>query len=518
MGEKRRVVVIGLDAADRDLILKWGGEGKLPVLQRLLSSRASGAIDNPDGLYVGAVWPSFYTGVSPAKHSRYCFVQLRPGSYEVKPFHPREVQATPFWDAFSDQGKRVAVIDVPKTYASKTINGVHIVDWGTHDPEDGLRTTPPELAASLSGSYGIDEIQHCNAFRTKADEFAAFRDALLERIERKVEMARAFLRREPWDCFVSVFSESHCVGHQCWHLHDTAHPKHDPRIREAIGDPIEQVYIALDAAVGKLIEEVGEDTTVLLVASHGMGPHYDATFMLDAILRRLEDGPVPPRPPTQRGMFRLWSLLPETWRKPLKFLTAPIKQKVQPPDWRLRRRRYFQIPNNDVYGGIRINMVGREPHGTVEPGADYEACCAQLTRDLLALVNADTGKPLVERVIKTDDLYSGRCREWLPDLMVEWDRSTPVARVSSAKTGLVEGTYRKCRTGDHTKAGLFVAAGPGIGHAELGEVSIMDFAPTLAEILDADLPDADGRSFAQVLLGPIDAARPSECVARAPKA
>lgn len=505
MGEKRRVVVIGLDAADRDLILRWAGEGKLPVLQHLLQTRASGSIDNPDGLYVGAVWPSFYTGVSPARHSRYCFIQLRPGSYEVRPFHPRDVKATPFWDRFSEQGKRVAVIDVPKTYASESINGVHIVDWGTHDPEDGLRTNPPELAASLSDSYGLDEIQHCNAFRTEAGEFAAFRDALIERIDRKVEMAREFLRREPWDCFVTVFSESHCVGHQCWHLHDATHPKHVPEIRAQIGDPIEQVYAALDAAVGKLLEEVGEDVTVLLVASHGMGPHYDATFMLDAILRRMEEGPVPPRPPAQRGVFRVWGLLPPALRRRLRFLTRPIKRKVQPPDWRKRRRRYFQIPNNDVYGGIHINLIGREPHGTVEPGADYEACCAQLTADLQALVNADTGTPLVKRVLRTDELYAGPCRDWLPDLMVEWDRSAPVSRVSSPKTGLVEGRYRKCRTGDHTKAGLFLAAGSEIGHAECGEVSIMDFAPTLAEILGVDLPDVDGRSFAQALRRPVPA-------------
>src|SRR5690554_4021543 len=111
MGDKRRVVVIGLDAADRNLILKWGGEGKLPAMQRLLDTGASGSIENPAGLYVGAVWPSFYTGVSPARHSRYCFRQLVPGSYEVRPFHPREVKGTPFWDAFSAEGKRVAVID-----------------------------------------------------------------------------------------------------------------------------------------------------------------------------------------------------------------------------------------------------------------------------------------------------------------------------------------------------------------------------------------------------------------------
>jgi len=54
---------------------------------------------------------------------------------------------------------------------------------------------------------------------------------------------------------------------------------------------VERVYVALDAAVGELLRTAGPDTTVVVLASHGMGPHYDGTFMLDDILERLDHQP-----------------------------------------------------------------------------------------------------------------------------------------------------------------------------------------------------------------------------------
>ncbi|HEX4994728.1 MAG TPA: hypothetical protein VFX87_07160, partial [Methylomirabilota bacterium] len=60
------------------------------------------------------------------------------------------------------------------------------------------------------------------------------------------------------------------------------------------------------------------------------------------------------------------------------------------------------------------------------------------------------------------------------------------------------------RTGDHRPEGLFVAAGPGLGPARLSRsVSVMDFAPTLAALLDVEVPSPDGQPIHELL-----AARP----------
>lgn len=500
MSSPTKVLFIGVDAGDKDLILQWCGEGRLPTFSKLLRTSAWSTTQSPPGLYVGAIWPSFYTGVSPARHARYCYRQLEPGSYDIKWVSPREVKHEPFWDALDRSGKRVAVIDVPKTCPSRLSNGVHIVDWGSHDPDTaGFLTWPEAIGPGIEARYGADNMHCCNAFRTTGEEFRDFRDELVERVKSKTRLSAAWLGQGNWDCFLTVFSESHCVGHQCWHLHDERHRKYDPHLVALAGDPILAVYQAIDAGIGELLAQAGGNAHVVVFASHGMGPHYDATFMLDDILLRLEGEPLPQKRagivPLAKG---LWRMLPRSLRQ----LARPVRNKARKNlgvDENAQRagRKCFPTPNNDAYGGIRINLAGREPKGLVSPGRACDDYCDRLTRDLMAFTNAITGEPLVKNVLRSADLYRGEHLHYLPDLLVEWNRSSPVSEIFSPKTGRIAGTYTKCRTGDHTAEGLVFFSGPGVTPGQLrDEVSVMDLAPTLAALAGVGLTGVDGRSIA----------------------
>lgn len=487
-----KLLFIGLDAADKDLIVQWANAGLLPTFQTLLGNATWGCTRNPPGLFVGAVWPSFYTGGSPAQHARYSYRQIRPGSYETYVFRPFHVKQEPFWDTLSRAHKKVAVIDVPKTFPSKDLNGIHIVDWATHDSDpNGLCTWPPSLASEVVARFGEDVIGNCNADRRDPAEFVQFRDALVGRVEKKLQLSRYFLEQREWDCFLTVFSESHCVGHQCWHLHDLRHPRHDAQAVRIAGDPIKDVYIAIDAAIGKLLKQVGPHTLAIILASHGMGPHYDGTFLLGQILHRLQDVQVSkPYRRLARAMKWAWHQFPHRLRPRFSSLNTRVKNHLG------LRRQCFQIPNNDVYGGIRIDLVGREPNGQINPGAEYDGFCRSLTQDLLEFVNLDTGEPLVRRVLRSAELYHGKYLSHLPDLIIEWNRNAPIATVYSPKTGTIQGTYRKCRTGDHKAEGLFFATGPSIRPGPVGQaVSVMDFAPSIASFLGVEPSNLDGKSM-----------------------
>ncbi|HEY5140594.1 MAG TPA: hypothetical protein VIJ25_14960, partial [Methylococcales bacterium] len=75
MTSKTKVLFIGIDSADKDLISQWANAGLLPTFQSLFQKAAWGVTTNPVGFYVGALWPSFATGVSAARHGRYCYEQ-----------------------------------------------------------------------------------------------------------------------------------------------------------------------------------------------------------------------------------------------------------------------------------------------------------------------------------------------------------------------------------------------------------------------------------------------------------
>jgi predicted AlkP superfamily phosphohydrolase/phosphomutase len=53
------------------------------------------------------------------------------------------------------------------------------------------------------------------------------------------------------------------------------------------------------------------------------------------------------------------------------------------------------------------------------------------------------------------------------------------------------------RTGDHLPVGRFYAIGPGITQRiDVGKVSVMDFAPTIAKLLGITHPGSDGKPIA----------------------
>jgi predicted AlkP superfamily phosphohydrolase/phosphomutase len=140
-----------------------------------------------------------------------------------------------------------------------------------------------------------------------------------------------------------------------------------------------------------------------------------------------------------------------------------------------------------------MNLVGREPDGKVNPGPEAEALCDALIGDLMDIVKPDTGDRLVEEVVRVADTYQGDYVDELPDLLVIWNRKTPITAFGSPKIGRIEADYPGNRTGDHTPRGLFFACGPGISPCALSDkISVMDVGTTIMSWLGPIPPDMDG--------------------------
>jgi predicted AlkP superfamily phosphohydrolase/phosphomutase len=246
-----------------------------------------------------------------------------------------------------------------------------------------------------------------------------------------------------------------------------------------------------------------DDAIVIFLANQGMARKYNASHLLDRILVGLGYAtPVAAVPSTdwrQRidpTMTRAWQSIPESIRSHLQPL-RDIKRKAINPERRPASMidpaasRAFTIVNNTAEGGIRVNLVGREPEGKVLPGADYEELLDLLARDLTAIVNLETGTPIVAAVHRCDELYPGPERDHLPDLFVTWRYDAAVNMVGSARLPRLEGRYKYVRSGDHRPEGMFIVKGPGIQPGRIAApVRCTDFAPTIVRLLGLT-PDAD---------------------------
>lgn len=514
-----KLLVLGIDAASPVLLRRWAADRRLPAIRSLLDRGTSGAIRGVEGFFVGSTWPSLYTGLNPAGHGFYRIDQLKSGTYDFfRPLGSRSgVGGEPFWKLASEAGRRVAVLDVPLSCLDSSLNGLQIVEWGGHDAVFGFQATKPQLANHVMSTVGAYPLpSNCDdTSRRSAADFDGFIGDLESAAGKKAELTLDLLASEDWDLFVQVFTESHCVGHQCWHLHDATHPSHDPETVAVVGDPLERVYRAIDRAVSEIIMSA-RDAHILLISAHGMGPYRGAPFLLPEILSRLGV--------TARGTPRSWPRTPRgglvaAARAGWRMLPGGVRQTLRPLRARLERRgslggptvaadvgnsRCFPVPNGAPVGGIRLNLVGREPKGVLRPGPETDAFCDELTRDLREIVDERSGRPLVAAVHRTETLYHGARMEVLPDLLVEWtDDPTgtqalasgrgATIHATSSKIGRISGTNRYGRTGDHLPEGMFIFAGPGIPAAERHEpVSLMDFHPTICRLLNLAEPDVDG--------------------------
>ncbi len=474
-----------------------GAGGMLPNIQALMERGAWAKVDAPPGLGNGALWPSLYTGVNVGNHGRYFFQQIKPGTYEIERVSDESsVRHPPVWKVLSDHGVHVCVIDGVRAPLIENLNGFQLADWATHDPGDAVRSWPPGFAKAVTDTYGANPLgRNVGDYTGSARSYRVLRDRLLTRIKKKTALACDSLRQSGWEFSMISYADPHDIGHMCWHLHEVSHADYDPNWVKKFGDPVKDIYIALDAAVGELLACVDQHTYIVFFSGPGMEPAYTGNHLLDAVLQRLEGITSAQSPGTLTGLRAAYKkYIPFPLRRRLeKFVSRKTKSSSE----RLRsRRRYFQIPHNQNSGAIRINVVGREPQGIVNPGEEYDLCCETLCQDLMTLTDVGTGRGVVKEVIKVRGRYHGRYLDWLPDLLVVWNRHAPIQRVSSTKTGVIQKICGEPRTGDHSPRCLLIATGPNVVPGEIDSaISVEAIAPTLTEMLGVELSDADGVSF-----------------------
>jgi predicted AlkP superfamily phosphohydrolase/phosphomutase len=360
-------------------------------------------------------------------------------------------------------------------------------------------TTPPALEADLKRRFGEPPLRlEARRLGLGLPRAEALTRELLDNAAAKARTARWLMQEQAWDAFVLVFAEPHPAGHYLW-------PAGAAADSDGGFKALREIYAAVDAAIGQVLEACPDDATVIVVSGDGVGPNHCGWHLLPEILRRggfahREGGD----PAVARGGRR--SLLQRVRDSVPPAARSAISARLP---WRLRDRLVSRLATDnvdwsrsvafclptDLEGCIRINLRGREPHGIVEEGAHYDDVCAALTEAALALVNPDTGAPAVREVCRIDQRFPGDRRHHLPDLVLTWTQGTPIAQVYSERTGLVAGASPDPRTGTHHPRSFVAMRGPRVrpGAVMTGH-HIVDVAPTVLSCLGIEPPARmDGR-------------------------
>ena len=500
-----RVLVIGLDAMEAPLVARGIAAGELPAFAALRERAARFDLTNPMRSHPGAIWPEINTGQSVGTVGLFFHPsQLRTGDpvphkVETDEIDPRD----DWWQIAGDAGRRVCVIDVPHSVTRPGTNGVHITDWGNHDRSWEPDSDPPSALAAARARVGDHPIGRCDNVVRGGDaaDFTRLLDHLLDGIERRTQLGEWWIGREEWDVVHLAFTESHCVGHQFWAFADPSHPVPLPERPPRLETAIDEVYAAIDGGIARLVDAAGPDATVLVLFSHGMGPYVGGYQLMPEVLVRLGLRPTP-QPAASVG-----SALP---RKTRRFLRRVVPDRIRYK--RIARagtlshhdlaspRTKATVMLNNRCAAIRLNVRGREPHGSVDP-SEADAVVEDLRRELLALRQPGSGEPIVDLVATPRELFGPNFHPDLPDLTVGF--RTDLGRIEaceSPRVGRVEvplwsrearpdgWPVELGRTGDHTDASqLWICASDGAG-SDGGTASVLDVAPTVLTMLAVSPP------------------------------
>ncbi len=285
-----RVLIIGLDGADWEIIDRLTASGRLPNLDRLRHEGAWGVLRSEEPLLSPIVWTTIATGRPPGDHGIVGFLTERNGRTEPVRSDERKVRA--FWNVASDLGVPVGVIGWYASWPAEPVRGYLVSDRaGSHQVGGRSSSTNGGLA------WPADAVPEIERVRAAVDqEVTASTAARFFSPGAIAGGARIEVEQDRLDTFVGIlrttelyrrlfpilearfhpaisavyFEGTDAVGHLFAEYEPPALPWTTEAQREHFGPAFGRYYDYVDVILGELVAAVDpRRTTVLIVSDHG---------------------------------------------------------------------------------------------------------------------------------------------------------------------------------------------------------------------------------------------------------
>ncbi|MDQ7028380.1 MAG: alkaline phosphatase family protein [Ardenticatenia bacterium] len=441
---QRRVVVVGLDGTPYSFLQEALRAGRLPNLGHLVKEGSLLRMTSVYPWVSSVAWATFMTGVNPAKHGIFGFIDRDPRTYRTFIPVASHMRAPTLWERLSQAGKRVLVMNVPVTFPPKPVNGVLVA--GFLSPSVEKAVFPPDVASTLKGlGYRVDADP-----RLARQSLEAMMETIQEALERRLAAFWHFWEQEAWDFAMLVIMETDRLHHFYWAHMEADHPRWAPAFFE--------VYERIDAFIGRLAERLDDRTSLMLLSDHGFCSikqevYYNHWLHQAGYLRYREM-----RQASAREMFSVM---------------APSS------------RAYSMDP-----GRVFIHLKGRERDGSVAP-EEYERLREEVIEAAECLELPETGEKPVLKAYRREELYHGPYLEQAADIILApangYDPKGAIYKDVLARRDPV-------MVGMHTYDDAFVyVRGARVARAE---ANILDVKPTVLDLLNLDVPaELDGTSL-----------------------
>ncbi len=284
---KRKLLLIGWDAADWQLIRPLLQVGKMPSLKRLMDQGVHGNLSTLNPPFSPMLWTSIATGKTPDKHGVMGFIELDAEAQLVRPVTVSQRRVRALWNIFHHQGLRSNLVGWWPSHPAEPIRGAIVTDkyaMPTAKYDEPWKHVPnsihPEELAEEIDSFRVHPAEitpaHIVPFfpkvvDTKIKDFKGIEifDQIMGRTS-SFHAASTYLAMETeWD-FMAVYHDY--IDHMC-HAFMKFHPPKLPQIPQENFDlnknAVDGAYMFQDMMLGRMLDIIDENTTVMVISDHG---------------------------------------------------------------------------------------------------------------------------------------------------------------------------------------------------------------------------------------------------------
>ncbi|NOQ26234.1 MAG: tetratricopeptide repeat protein [Bacteroidales bacterium] len=286
MSNKKKVLLIGWDAADWKVINPLMDAGQMPALESLVNQGVMGNIATLDPPFSPMLWTSIATGKTADKHGILGFTEPDPEGIGMRPITASSRKVKAIWNILTQKGYKTHVVGWWPSHPVEPINGIMLSNnfakcnqapdkWAMPD-----KTVHPENLSRFFSELRIHPSEltqeHLLPFVPKADKIDQSKDNRIYQLAKSIAEASSYhaaatwiMDNQEWD-FMAVYLDT--IDHLC-HGFMNYHPPKMKNISEnefeVYKDVINSTYRFHDMMLDTLLKKTDEDTTVILISDHG---------------------------------------------------------------------------------------------------------------------------------------------------------------------------------------------------------------------------------------------------------
>ncbi len=466
------LAILQFDSASLSVLDRMLAADRLPTLAGLRRRGAWHELETPSTHFAAGAPHTLYSGAELVDHGIFYPFQWSAADQRVR--YMSAFEAPPaVWERLSQAGATSVAVDPyegrpPQLATSGTlVSGWQLTDRVVLQPWSSPPDARPRLERLFGRAAPVEEVFGHHS----VTELLGLRRTLLGAPGRVADAAsfllgEGTLGESDVDLGWFTFAAAHVAGHQFWDLSQLDEAELDDGARRVLSATLEEVYAAVDAAMGRVIAALPAGTDVMVVSPVGMDANTSRSDLLPEMLD-LVVGDGSSSDDSASSVWRLRAALPTGVRARVASalpdrlaLELTARLELRGRDW--QHTRAFAHPA-DNQGYVRLNLRGRERDGIVDP-ADAEHVMDEIAAGLATFCDLD-GTPAVKAVERVAPTFgSGAHADRLPDLVVRWsDRpSTRLEGVRSPRYGTIRRRGAGSgRSGNHTEGHAWALVVPG---------------------------------------------------------